>query len=95
MKKMATKKMTYGGAKTMMSKGGKTTAKPKMEKGGATKKKYMVGGATDEKCWPGKPGCAEGSYSKGRGTGKPKMGIGQKIKNVLSGSTSKKVKVKK
>lgn len=94
MKKMATKKMTYGGAKTMMSKGGKTTAKPKMEKGGATKKKYMVGGAT-EQCGPGDPNCKEGNYSKGRGTGKPKMGIGQKIKNVLSGSTSKKVKVKK
>jgi len=41
-----------------MSKGGKTTAKPKMEKGGATKKKYMVGGAT-EQCGPDNPNCKQ------------------------------------
>jgi hypothetical protein len=91
MKKMATKKAAYGGTKPMMKSGGK-----KMAGGGkvASKKKYMVGGAT-EQCGPGDPNCKEGNYSKGRGTGKPKMGIGQRIKNVLSGSTSKKVKVKK
>lgn len=47
MKKTATKKMTYGGAKTMKS-GGKATAKPKMKVGGATpKKKYAMAGTTD------------------------------------------------
>jgi hypothetical protein len=81
MKKMATKKMTYGGAKTMMSKGGKTTAKPKMEKGGATKKKYMVGGAT-EQCKPGDPNCKDGKRAPGLGPKKPGLFGRKKVKTV-------------
>jgi hypothetical protein len=83
MNKMATKKMTYGGAKTM-SKGGKATAKPKMAAGGkvASKKKYAMAGvvSTSNTCKEGDPKCKEGNYNKGRGTGGPKLNIFQRNK---------------
>jgi len=96
MKKMATKKMTYGGAKTMMSKGGKATAKPKMAGGGkvASKKKYAVGGATKQ-CKPDDPKCKEGNYSAGRGTDRPRKTFGEFVKGVgvgIKNIGSKKVK---
>lgn len=73
MKKMATKKMTYGGAKTM-SKGGKATAKPKMAGGGkvAPKKKYMMAGTTDGDPLSGKGNCKMGKCAPGLGPKKSK-----------------------
>jgi len=60
MKKTTTKKMTYGGAKTM-SKGGKATAKPKMAGGGTAKKKYAMAGvvSTTEACNDGDKKCRQ------------------------------------
>jgi hypothetical protein len=89
MKKTATKKMTYGGAKSMMKSGDKTkaTAKPKMSAGGATKKKYAMAGTTAGTTNdPGDPfykkNCKMGKCAPGtRGS---KIGFGQKLKNALS-----------
>lgn len=41
-----------------------------------TVKKYETGGAKDENCWPGKPGCKKKTKFKSKGSSREKDGMG-------------------